>query len=163
MASRAEVRNSLTEECERFTMEEPSVRTMVIKLEHRVRSAYSWSSQRHSVFNFGILSASPRSTARTSASSTRRGKVSTARQCSRRVFGSASWYPSIRARMCSPKTLVTLRGLEELRWHETNRAVRDMPVKRVFDISRIFSRVLLMTDWDLVVEQLVRGLGRCPT
>ena len=91
------MRNSLTEKCENCTTlvsesEESkdvsssswSTLTIAIKLEHDDRSACSSSSQRQVVFNFGIPSATSKSTARTSASSfTRSGRVATTRHCNR--------------------------------------------------------------------------------
>ena len=85
VASRSDVRNSLTEKCESCTIRDPSDSTIAIKLKHEVRSACSSSSQRQFGFSFGIPSSSRKLTARTSASSsTRSGQIATTRHCNTR-------------------------------------------------------------------------------
>ena len=75
----------MTKKCENCTTRENCVSTMVIKLEHDVRSTFSWSSHRQFGFNFGIPSASSKSTVRTLASSfTPSGQTATTRHCNRR-------------------------------------------------------------------------------
>jgi hypothetical protein len=57
-ARRDEVTNSLTEKCENCTICESPTSTIAVRLEHAIRSAYSWSSHHQSGFNLGIPSVS---------------------------------------------------------------------------------------------------------
>ena len=82
--SRFDVKNRLTEECENRTIRESPSSTMIIKLEHADITASSGCSQRQPRFSFGIPSVL-KPIARTSAiSSTRSGRIATARLCSNR-------------------------------------------------------------------------------
>src|SRR6266581_6682551 len=92
-ARRSDIRNSFTEKCENCTTRVPLLMITETRLEQADSTASSWSSHRQSAINFGIPPVL-KSNARTSASSsTRSGRLATARHCKSRYA-------------CSPFTLL---------------------------------------------------------
>ena len=79
IASRSEVKNSLTEKCENCTIWWPALSTTAMRLEHADITASSVFSGRQSGLNIGVAVAPNRTAKISASSSTRRGRMETVR------------------------------------------------------------------------------------
>src|SRR6266702_3165527 len=84
LASRSDTRNSFTEKCENCTTRVPFSMITETKLEQADSTASSWSSHRQSAINLGIPPVLKSNASSSASSSTRSGRVATARHCKSR-------------------------------------------------------------------------------